>query len=413
LRGVAHQMTRFLLAALAGVFIPAGASAATWYVGKTGSDSNSCTQAQSPNSPKLTIPAGLACIGTAPSAGAGHTVEVAAGTYAEAIRNTLPSGSSWASPFTLRAKAGNVVTIRAAGESNIFLAGTGTPAMYSIIEGFVLDGTYLSNNQITLNGPRFVRLTNLKIVNTTNWNAIYTGYSSNLEIIGNEIHDGTFLPTGFGHALYIEGSDNLIEGNLLYNLPAFGVHIYSSDSRPSNNIVRRNTVHDFGLNRESASGILLSSGSNNQAYNNIVFNGRGSSGSGGVGIGASGTSPVVFNNTVYNNTWSGIDTDGSTGAVIKNNIVYGNGIAFNNSGGGSMVSNNLTTDPKFQNVAAGNFALQAGSSAIDAGTASITSTIRVISFVASAPDIGAIEYGGDHVPQLPTAPTNVRLVALP
>ena len=297
--------------------------------------------------------------------------------------------------------------MRAVAESNVFLAGIGTPAMYSIIDGFVLDGTYLDNNQITIHGPRFVRLRNLEIVNTTNWSAIYTGYSSNLEIINNTIHDGTFLPAGFGHALYIEGSNNLIEGNTLFNLPAFGVHIYSTRVSPSDNIVRGNVIYDFALNRESGAGILLSSGNNNQAHHNIVFNGRGTSGDGGVGITASGAGPIVYNNTVYNNTWIGIDTNGSNDAVIKNNIVFRNRQAFYNTGKSTVLSNNLTSDPKFNDAAAGDFTLHSASPAIDAGTSTITSTIRIRSFLASAPDIGAFEYPPDG---RPSPPANLRLL---
>ena len=69
-------MTKLLFAAFVGVFIPAGASATTWYVAKTGNDFHTCIQAQQPSTPKLTIAEGLRCVGTAAGAGAGHTVEV-------------------------------------------------------------------------------------------------------------------------------------------------------------------------------------------------------------------------------------------------------------------------------------------------------------------------------------------------
>ena len=68
--------------------------AATYYVATTGSDSNTCVQAQSPSTPKQTINAALECLGTAAGAGAGHTVQVASGTYAETIDNNLPGGTS-------------------------------------------------------------------------------------------------------------------------------------------------------------------------------------------------------------------------------------------------------------------------------------------------------------------------------
>lgn len=383
-----------VVALIGSVLRPHAATAATYHVAKTGSDANSCVQAQNSSTAKLTIGAGLACIGTAAGAGAGHTVEVAAGTYTEAIRNSLPSGTSWSSPFTLKVKAGDVVTIRATDESNIYQ--TAGSSLWTIISGFVLDGTNLSNNQVTINGPGFIRLTNLDIVNTTNWSGIYTGYSGNLEILNNKIHDGTFLPSGFGHALYIEGSDNLIEGNELYNLAAFGVHNYSTAGNPSNNIVRKNKVYNFGLQRETATGILLTSGSGNQAYNNIVFNGQGSLGDGGVGIAIGGCiNCKVYNNTVYNNTWIGIDINNSTNALVKNNIIYQNLVTFFGSGTGSVVTNNLTTDPNFVNAAAQDFHLQSGSPAIDTGV-TVTEVPNDFDLVVrpqgSAYDIGAYEF---------------------
>jgi parallel beta-helix repeat protein len=270
-------------------------------------------------------------------------VEVSAGIYTETIRNTLPSGMSWASPFTLRAKTGDIVTIKASSESNIFLAGIGTPSMYSIIDGFVLDGSNVSNNNITIAGPQFIRLKNLDIKNTANWSGIYTGMTQYLEVINCKIHDGAYLPTGFGHGIYVEGSNNLIEGNEFYNLPAYGVHIYSSTNAPSNNTIRGNSVHEFGLQRATAAGILVTSnGSGNQVYSNKVFNGKGLYNDGGIGIAVDRTSNSYVNgNTVYNNTWYGISAQSTTNAIVTNNTLSQNGVNLITSGsnGGTFSGN--------------------------------------------------------------------------
>ena len=71
-------MNRFLVAFLA-LMTPALTHGATYYVAKTGSDSKSCTQAQSASTPKLTIKAGLACLK------GGDTLIIKAGTYNEGI----------------------------------------------------------------------------------------------------------------------------------------------------------------------------------------------------------------------------------------------------------------------------------------------------------------------------------------
>jgi hypothetical protein len=46
-----------------GSLVGRSASAATFYVGTNGDDSNSCTQAQDPATPKRNITAGLSCLG--------------------------------------------------------------------------------------------------------------------------------------------------------------------------------------------------------------------------------------------------------------------------------------------------------------------------------------------------------------
>ena len=72
-----------------------------YYVAKTGSDSNSCAQAQSQSTPKLTIQAGIGCLS------AGDTLFVRAGTYAELINTTkftIPSGTA-GKPITIQSQS--------------------------------------------------------------------------------------------------------------------------------------------------------------------------------------------------------------------------------------------------------------------------------------------------------------------
>ena len=95
---------------------------ATYYVGKNGSNSYSCTQARSSSTPKLTIGAGLACVGTSPGRGRRPNRRGGRGTYVEGIdsvNSPFPSGTSWSAPFTLRARAGDIVTIKNSGELNL------------------------------------------------------------------------------------------------------------------------------------------------------------------------------------------------------------------------------------------------------------------------------------------------------
>src|SRR5712691_4046826 len=73
------------------------AHGATYYVAKTGSDSNSCANAQSQSTPKLTINAGAGCLS------AGDTLIVKTGTYDEVLNRVIPSGNPGA-PTTLRSE---------------------------------------------------------------------------------------------------------------------------------------------------------------------------------------------------------------------------------------------------------------------------------------------------------------------
>src|SRR5207247_1372631 len=121
-----------LIASLSFLALASSASAATYYVSKNGFDSNPGTQAQQ----FLTIGKALSVVGTSAGAGAGKTVEVAAGIYAESLSNVFPSGTSWNAPFTLRAKSGDSVTIKANSDHNIYLDATNGSSMFLIIDGF-------------------------------------------------------------------------------------------------------------------------------------------------------------------------------------------------------------------------------------------------------------------------------------
>jgi hypothetical protein len=93
---------------------PSTATAATYYVAKTGSDNNSCSSTQSASAPKLTIKGGLSCLR------AGDTLLIRAGTYGESIYNP-PSGSSWSVPVTISAYSGESVTVTGNGTTPVDL----------------------------------------------------------------------------------------------------------------------------------------------------------------------------------------------------------------------------------------------------------------------------------------------------
>src|SRR6266576_748059 len=92
-----------------------------------------------------TITPALQAVGRGQGGGANDTVEVFAGTYTESIDDVnelMPSGSSWSAPFTLKAHAGDTVIWQHSGELNLRIFAT--YPFYTIISGFIFDGTNLS-----------------------------------------------------------------------------------------------------------------------------------------------------------------------------------------------------------------------------------------------------------------------------
>ena len=119
----------------------------------------------------------------------------------------------------------------------------------------------------------------------------------------------------------------------------------------------------------------------------------------------------VYNNTVWNTVF-GIWGQGDSNVLVYNNI------SDVDIGVGTDKQNNLvTSDSRFVNASGGDFHLQSGSPAIDAGRQlpGITD-----GFAGNAPDIGAYEFGvtpwtagantsGTGTTPLP-APRNLRIV---
>lgn len=258
-----------------------------YYVAKKGSDLNSCTQAKSMSTPKLTIAAGLACMV------GGNTLIINSGTYNEYITNSqLVSGSNDFNRTVIMARPGDSVILR---------PNNGDPATggvvwinnksYITFAGLVIDGVN------TTGGPTFymnhasasgITLQNSQILNSSQESCI-TITGTDHKIINNIVHDcGDNV---LDHGIYIGLSESaLVEYNEVYNVRfGFGIHLYHS---PINNaIVRYNRVHDGGYR-----GIIIGSGNDNQAYGNQVWNHP----SIGIEVAYNATNQKVLNNTIYN-----------------------------------------------------------------------------------------------------------------
>ena len=237
------------------------------------------------------------------------------------------------------------------------------------------------------------------------------GVSTYLEVLQSSFHDngqdcsGWALGPGHCHGIYLNGVANtLIEDSKFYKNEGFGIHLYSEPTMNDNMVVRRNLIYDNGFGgaagvKPDTYGMILGSGTNILTYNNILWNNSG----GGILINYGGTNINVSNNTIYSNGQGGpagacilVGGAGVSGTIVRNNICYQNPAGIiDSSSPAAVVSNNLMTDPRFVDSTSGNFRLQSGSSAINAG---VTMTMIMDDYSgASRPqgtayDIGAYEY---------------------
>lgn len=395
------------LVLIGSVLNPKISEAAVYYVATTGSDNNSCTTATNISVPKRTINSGIGCLK------AGDTLYIRAGTYIEWINSNVPGGSSWTSPTTVSGYSGETVTLQPpVGASWVINLSTGTQ-QYIIFNNLILDARNVSYDAFKIqysasagSGAHHIRLQNSEVKNAAYGKsgsgalgqgiAVFGGSDANKgccnEFINLKVHNNGV--TYFDHGFYVGTANNLIEKCDVYSNAGFGIHLYNGSSGGvDNNTVRYNNSHQNGNNaNQIGAGILLSTGQNDLAYDNIVWGNKS-----GIEIKASGSK--VYNNTIYNNTGpytSGLYIGpGVQNVVLKNNIAYSNSTNIDNQGSNTILSNNFTNNPNFVDVASGNFNLLAGSPAIDTGiTVSevLNDYVGVSRPQGSAYDIGAYEY---------------------
>jgi hypothetical protein len=289
-------------------------SAAAHYVSTSGNDSNTGTADQ----PFGTIAKGMS------SLHAGETLYIRGGTYDEAIRDfggaTVPSGSSYADAPVITSYPGEVATLRGVDLSS---------AQYVIFKDLVLDGAGVVQDVISVgyNGANHVRFQNIEAENSLSHLVTVSPRGHDIEFLGGKYHDAG-RPTSpdypNDYAFYVMGSNNLVDGIEVYNIPYYGIHNYDSSPTPSGNVYRNSVFHDTSLQSATGAAILLADGDSNVADNNTIYNnfGRGIETS----YGASNTQ--ITNNHIYQNGEYGIlvaSVNGSTNTTVSNNIVTENG----------------------------------------------------------------------------------------
>lgn len=404
---------------------------------------------------------------------AGDSLCIGAGTWtgtAQVIDSqtfTVPSGTStgWGTTNTGAISIGacgsddnTTVIIKPPDSVNVVRLTTGAPS-YLILHDVALDGSLTSDpgdpivasrpEMIYISGSahhfRFQRLdigpcmndcmaTSLSNAPDNTWHTYYELVNSKIHGAGQATgdwvvsHGGPGINTGY--LIYSQTDGNLLDGNDWYSTNAFAINVYGSD-----NIIRNNRVHAWGLRNTSSAGTstAINIGSSahpvnserNQVYNNLVYNASNAPGNNGIVIYTNSVDTVVANNSVYD--VAGLGFFGQfylTGNILRNNIFYSNGTNICDFGGGGTCASgtitqdhNLTSNPSFTNAGSGDFTISCpASAACDAGsstgltsivTTDITGGLRPFN---SVYDIGAYEFGSSADTTSPTvtitAPTS-------
>lgn len=352
------------------------ASGATRYVSTTGTDSGDCTTI---GSPCLTI----AYVLTQESSGdtiylcGGACDASGSGTFSQQIQcANINSGTGESTRTSILVYAGENITLNptATGSSIIQCDTTGTS--YVTIGGsaanahdLILDAVNTSQCAKIVDSSHHITIQDVECKNAQS-NGFLIGGSTGGNIIQRSlIHDNcTVDQSPYGHGIYISGANNTVDGNEIYDNDtgaSYGIQIYTAANDASNNVIRNNVIHGH----TTFLGIRLGSGTNNTAYNNILY-----SNSGGIEI-TSCTSCTVYNNTVYGSSGGSGEGNGlriQSDVTTQNNILYGNTTNYSVLSGSPTASKNLCNavgtgcelsgDPLFINVAAGNFHISSSSS---------------------------------------------------
>jgi len=353
------SLHKFSLALLALTATSLAQSGSTFYVSKSGSNSNSGSY----TAPWLTIQHAASTVT------AGATVYVETGTYNESVN--FPNSGTSSNPITFANYPGETATIDGTG-----LTVSGTQGLINIVNG----------SYITINGFQIQNYTTSKAAATPAGIWI-TGSGTGVKILNNQVHNITTTTekngNAFGIAVYGTSSTPItqitISGNTVYDLKTGESETMNVDGNVTYFLISNNVVHDndnIGIDAIGFEGVGPT-GSDQARYGEVVGNtvynisGINNAGEGDSydadGLYCDGCEYVVFErNTVYScdiameaaSEHSGHD---SSYVTIRNNLFYNSnavGVTFGgyaNKVGGSdhvVVVNNTLYNNNVKNQGA-------------------------------------------------------------
>ena len=399
----------------------------TRYIGPGGSDSNSCDASETQSTRKLTLTGAngaLSCI----QSGIGDTLVVLPGTYNECLNDAIPSGGTGA-PTIIRSQTPSGATLKPTfqcGNTSVIYLNN---KQEITIDGFIIDLSGTPSAPINDGGIWMDGSTNNVIVQSVEITGMgVPGPFGGCGICGSPLDHNNTVRNSWIHGLAtantdasahaacvdIQGNTNMYENILCHNVAWRGFSQVNAGAASSNNTFRNNTIHHTG-----ASGMVVGSGTNNEAYNNVIYlTGQGNSAETvNLNSGVAATGTKFWFNTLFDGAGPALVIQGGTNTEVRNNILYSNSVdTINNTGTTTTCSNTLTSaaavgmtclssvlssNPLFQSEAGADLRLAPGSPAINAGTAvSTVTTDRTGSnrIQGAAPDIGAYEFISSVVP---------------
>ncbi|CAB1056621.1 Cytochrome c551/c552 [Olavius sp. associated proteobacterium Delta 1] len=284
----------------------------------------------------------------------------------------------------------------------------GSQLTHVIVENSSRDGIFIDNAS---------PLISYSTIRANGYGGIYM-LSSNARLIGNHIIDNT--SEGSGGGVFMRDSNPELTGNIISNNAVIAAPSgFTSSTRGGGGIFARSSdpvLRDNVISNNSVSAVRTRGGGIHFYYSDpILINNTisGNTAGQGAGIYLYYSEPTIVNTILWNDGSEEIYVSEYGSASDAITVAYSDlqggqaAIITNGNATVNWLDGNIGTDPLFIDPTNGDYQLQAGSPAIDAGTAYLEWEGQVLidlspgDYSGSAPDMGAFESGAAGPPNQP------------